>query len=189
MEIPGENIISQPFLTEEGYINPAAMNELTATITNIPKTYNRLAGDSEWNTQEWTFKHDIVGAFAKWVCRQSPYNVPDGLENVCKYLNVALKSCTDWSTADEMAKCSLVEINKWLYDILYEQGVEQFDAWNKCKKGRTPDIQFTFATDKRDLDYDFIDLDALLHNVCIEIRDERRVNKAFDEKFEKEQKL
>ena len=86
-----------------------------------------------------------------------------------------------------MQKCSLNDISKWLYEILYEQGIEKFDNWNKCKVGNTPDIQFTSAFDgRRNPDRDFIDLDALLRNVCVEIRDERRKNKAFDDKFDKE---
>lgn len=182
-----DEIISQPLTTEEGFLNPACMNELNDVIANLPKTYNRLTDDPEWSISknQWTFKKDIVGAFAMWACRQSPYGVPDGLENVCKYLNAALSSCTNWGNIG-MAECSLCDINRWLHEILYEQGIREFDNWNKCKKGNTPDIAFTSRYDGvKDPDYDFIDLDALLHNVCLSIRDERRKNKAFDEKFEK----
>ena len=62
----------------------------------------------------------------------------------------------------------MCEIKKMLFDIL--EGTEQFDAWNT----------------KECLGSDWLDLDALLHNVCISIRDERRTHKAFDDKFEKE---
>ena len=94
-EIKYDEIIQQPLLTDEGYLNPACMNELTYAINNMPKTFNRLAGDSEWDNKkdQWTSKQNIVGAFAMWACRQSPYGVPDGLENVCKYLNAALETC------------------------------------------------------------------------------------------------
>jgi hypothetical protein len=182
-------MLTQPLMTEDGYLNPACMNELESTINNIPKTYNRLAHDSEWSIRKnkWTFKTDIVGAFAMWACRQSPYGVPDGLENVCKYLNAALESCGNGWKNSGMQECSLVDINKWLYEILYEQGVIEFDKWNECKVGNTPDINFVSRYDgKRNPDRDFIDLDALLHNVCLTIRDERRKDKAFDDKFDKE---
>lgn len=180
-------MISQPLLTEDGFLNPACMNELADTIRNIPKTHDRLRGDPEWDSKEdkWIFKKDIVGHFAMMSCKLSPYGVPDGLENVCKYLNVALNSCGTWNEF-EMQEASLCEINKWLHEILYEQGVEEFDKWNECKVGSTPDIQFVSSMDgKTDPDRDFISLDALLHQTCVSIRDERRKNKAFDEKLEK----
>lgn len=182
-------ILSQPLLTEEGFLNQACMNELSAAISGMGKTHQRLRGDSEWDESKghWTTIDDIVGTFAMWACRQSPYGVPDGLENVCKYLHAALKSCAPWEEMAGMAQCSLCDINKWLYEILYEQGVKEFDAWNRCKVGETPEIHFTCAMDGRgDPDRQFIDLDALLHNVCITIRDERRRDRAFDERFDRE---
>lgn len=162
-------MLSQPLLTEEGFLNEGCMNELNCAIRNMPKTYERLSGDSEWADKKdrWTTRSHIVGSFAMWACRQSPTGVPVGLEKVCGYLNEALKNVSQWDTAG-MAEVSLCEINQWLYDILYEQGVSLFDAWNEGK--------------------DFIDLDALLSNVCTSIRDERRKNKAFDDKFEAEWK-
>jgi hypothetical protein len=181
-------MLSQPLMTEEGSLNPACLNELDATIAGMGKTHDRLRGDLEWDSAKdrWTFPHDIVGAFAMWACRQSPYGVPDGLEKVCKYLHAALKTATKWDTSG-MAECSLCDINKWLDEILYEQGVKEFDAWNKRKNGRDG-TGFCSATHSPSPDDDFIDLDALLHNVCLTIRDERRKNRAFDEAFDREHK-
>lgn len=177
--------IKQPFLTEDGFVNPAAMAELESSIMGTHKTHERLSGDPEWSTPHWTSRTAIVGAFAQWACRQSPYGVPDGLENVCKYLNECLKR--EWKWKMQMAELSLCDINRALYSILYEKGVSEFDAWNRCKTGNTPNIQFSSALDgERDPDRDFIDLDALLHNVCITIRDERRKDAEFDRKFEAE---
>lgn len=179
-------MLSQPLLTEEGALNPACMNELSAAIAGMGKTHERLADDSEWSEQQWVFPKDITGAFAMWACRQSPYGVPDGLESVCKYLHACLLKSVPWDV-NEMAKLSLCEINKLLYEILYEQGVEAFNAWNRCRVGDTPEMAFSSRFDgPSDPDRDFIDLDALLHNVSLTIRDERRKDKAFDEKFERE---
>jgi hypothetical protein len=177
--------LTQPLITPEGFVNPACMAELEGAISSMGKTHERLRGDPEWDCakDQWTFPKDIVGAFAMWACRQSPYGVPNGLESVCKYLNDALATVTEWGTAG-MAECSLCDINRWLHEILYEQGVEEFDAWNERKNGRDG-MGFSSAFDQPSLDDDFIDLDALLHNVCLEIRDERRQRRAFDAKFEK----
>src|SRR3990167_5532519 len=120
-------ILSEPLLTEDGLLNPVGMAELEVAIMGRQKTYERLAGDSEWSDRKdrWTFKSDIVGAFAMCACRQSSYGVPEGLENVCKYLNAALGSVTAWETAGN-TEASLCDINRWLYEILYKQGVAQF---------------------------------------------------------------
>lgn len=183
-------MISQPLLDSEGRINPACINELNSTILSIPPTYLRLTDDSEWNTPEITFWKEIVGAFAHSACLLSPYGCPDNLETICKYLVECLKReevFTGEMGKYGMGKISLCEINRTLHEILFD--IPEFKEWNHCKKGETPDIQFSCEFDgERDPDYDFIDLDALLHNVCLIIRDERRKNKAFDEKFEREWK-
>jgi len=171
-------MLTQPLTTEEGFLNPACMAELEGAIADMPRPHDRLRGDPEWDDArgQWTTPKDIVGAFAMWACRQSPYGVPDGLENVCKYLYACLKRIVEWPTAG-MRECSLCEINKWLYEILYDQGVAEFDAWNRCKVGDTPNFMVTSRYDGTpDPDRDFIDLDALLRNVCIQLRNERRNN-------------
>jgi hypothetical protein len=183
-----DEILSQPLTTEDGFLNPACLNELEGAISALAPTHVRLKDDPEWSEKKdrWTFRTEIVGHFAMWACRQSPYGTPDGLENVCKYLFASLKSCTDWGTHD-MAEVSLCEINRWLREILYDQGVSEFDAWNRCKVVDTPNLAFASAMDgPSDPDRDFIDLDALLHNVCVSIRDERRKNKDFNDRFEAE---
>jgi hypothetical protein len=180
-------MLSQPLLTEDGFVNPACMNELSAAIASIPATHVRLADDPEWSEKRWTFRKEIVGYFAMWACRQSPYGVPDGLENVCKYLYASLASAAKWIPSDSgMAELSLCEINRLLHEILMEKGVKEFDAWNVPKSGPTAELVFSSAFNTPDRDDDFIDLHALLHNVCVGIRDERRKHKAFYDKFEAE---
>lgn len=179
-------MISQPLMDSQGRLNPACMNELISTIGAMGKTHERLAGDSEWDLKkdQWTTPSEITGAFSKWACRQSPYGVPDGLENVCKYLHACLLKERKWETSG-MEELSLNEISRIIHSILYEQGVVEFNLWNRCRVGDTPDIQFSSRYDgKKNPDRDFIDLDALLHNVCLDIRDERRKNKAFNDKFD-----
>lgn len=181
------HMISQPLTDSEGRLNPACMNELEATIAGMPKSHQRLAAEPEWAVKKWTFRKDIVGAFAMWACRQSPYGVPDGLEDVCKYLNECLKTEFQWPTAG-MQELSLCEINKALHDILYDKGIVKFDAWNQKKRGKTAGVDFTSRFDnERHPDDDFIDLDALLHNVCLTIRGERRAFDEFNRKFEADQ--
>lgn len=181
-------ILKHPLTTEDGTLNPLCMGELAEAIDAFGTTHQRLKDDPEWSIPQWTFRHQITGAFAMWACRQSPYGVPDGLETVCKYLDASLKTAAEWKVGhptEGMAEVSLCDVSRMLHEILMDQGIEQFDAWNRCKVGDTPEIQFSSRFDgPGDPDRDFIDLHALLHNVCITIRNERREDARFDAAFE-----
>lgn len=70
---------------------------------------------------------------------------------------------------------------------MYEQGVVFFDKWNEPKDGSKTEIVFVSRySNKPNPDSDFIDLDALLRNVCIEIRNERRIFDKFNRKYEEQ---
>jgi len=181
--------LSNPLLTEEGYVNEACMNELSAAIKNMPPTYERLKDDEEWNTKRITSLSDITGGFAKWAIRQSSYAWPSGLENVACYLATFLKRDVKW---DEFgyAELSLCDINKLLYDILYEEKIELFDSWNVTKKDWRKDGYDNISdAEKSDPGYGYIALDALLHNVCLDIRMERRASDEFDRRLEVNQEV
>jgi hypothetical protein len=183
MENDDIDFLSQPFLTEDGFVNEACMKELNEAIRNIPPTYVRLKNDSEWNSKRCTSIKDIVGAFAKWAVQQSPFCCPDGLQNVLSYLYVCLKKDVGWDSFG-YAELSLVDINHLLYDILMEKGISSFDSWNVPEKDWRKEGKDGFPQDNPD--YDFIDLHALLHNVCLDIRLHRRESDAFNKKFEEE---
>jgi hypothetical protein len=180
-----DEVISEPFLTEDGFLNPACMNALGAAIDRSPPPYERFAGNAEWVKPRWIFYHHITAALAKWAIRQSPYHMPEHLMEVIGYLDACLRRDVKWNVLG-MAELSLCQISKLLHDILMDRGVTYFDAWNVPKKG-PHETKFTSAYDgPQDPDYDFIDLHALLHNVCLDIRNEHRASDAFDVKFEKE---
>ena len=183
-------MLQNPLLTEDGFLNEACMNELSGVIKNMPKSHDRLSNRPEWNVKKWTFLDDITGAFAKYSISQSPYNCPDNLEEVVNYLATCLERDVDWGECG-MVKLSLCEISKLLYDILYEKGITYFDNWNKPKKGGDVECVFVSRYGKPDPDYNIIDLDALLYNVCSDIRLERREadksHKEFEEKYGKEE--
>lgn len=128
----------------------------------MPPTYERLASDNEWNTPRLVFLREITGYLAHWAIRQidqsdqTPF--PPGLEVAIGFVDRCLRPRFD---TNEMAKLSLCDINKLLHETLMQEPF--FLAWNDAKilKG-------------------WIDLHALLHNVCISIRDERRTFDAFD---------
>lgn len=168
---PQIEMLTQPLLTEEGFLNEACMNELSAFLNNMPRTYERCKDDPEWNTKRWLFWRDIVGALALWSIRNIGNDVnapihPPNLEKVLGFVGACLRPKFDKSG---MAELSLCEINKMLFDILYDE-LDLFMRWNteEC------------------MGKHWLDLDALLHNVCLSIRSERRENDLFDKKFKED---
>lgn len=166
--------INKPLLNSDGSLNLDFLKELKQVIDSLPNVTPRLASDPEWNTKEenWTFRQEIIGAFALWACRLSPHGVPDGLEVVCKYLNECLKREYNWARMEELSLC---EIHRALDDILLKNGIKQFKDWAKAKSGKTDPTNFLTAFGGTHCpDDDFMDLNALILNVCMTIRDERR---------------
>lgn len=181
-------MLSQPLLTEDGFINPACINELENTIAKAPKTFERLADNKEWSTPRATFIKQIIAAFASNAITLSPYTVPENLETILKYLDRCLTSELlkngDNSGFDQMYNLSLCDINRLLYAVLYD--LEQIKAWNEPKNKTADKIVFTSRDSaKPDPDDDFIDIGALFHNTCLTIRSERREFDRFDAEFEK----
>lgn len=152
-------------------------------------THRRLSGDPEWNTSRPTFKHEITGALSKWAIRQAPIGIPDNLERVLGLVNACLDRMDIWDILPGFGNLSLCQINKILHDLLLDQGIKEFDDWNRSQaekdgKIKDPSVLFSSRYSQPNPYYDFIDLHALLHNVCLDIRAERRADDEFDRKFE-----
>lgn len=174
----GGEMLEQPLTNPDGSINPLCVGELMEAIDRAPSS---LAGNSEWTVRRWTNRSDIVGAFAMWACRQSPYGVPDNLESVCKYLHASLKTEVAWDS-NKMAELSLSGIEDMLRDILMD-GCSEFQAWNERKNKRDGHGFVSRISGPSHPDDDFIDLHALLRNTCVTIRNERREFDALNVKF------
>jgi len=174
--LPFENIemLTQPLTTEDGYLNEACINELSALIINMPETYERLAGEPEWATPWIVSDCDILSNLARCAV-QIWHGAPPDLVEVIGYVQACLKSGpfkneTDYTAGGRpfrMKRMSLCEINKFLWDVLGD--LPQFMAWNDVKQHEL-----------------WVDVHALLHNVCIEIRNERRHKLAFNRKFDRD---
>lgn len=166
-------MISQPLLTEEGFVNEACINELNAAIKNMPETWERLANDPEWSKKEVVSLSELMGALGKWMIRQYSGVVPVGFNSVIGYANAVLKKSVFKDVLDpahdyRSVYLSLCDINKLLWDTL-------------------GDLQaFKDLNDKDVVGEHWLDLGALLHNVCIDIRQSRRENADFDRRFKEE---
>lgn len=177
--LPVEKIemLGQPLLTEEGFVNEACLAELEAAIRDVPKTHERLAGNPEWSTRHPTSLGDIVGALAGNAVRQAGVRHPPGLDAVIGFLRACLVSGPFSSDAGAfgnaegdgivIATASLCDVNRWLWEFLGE--MPEIARWND------PDRMECF-----------IDIHALFHNVCLSIRNDRRHMLAFNRKFKRE---
>lgn len=177
-----DEIIEQPLFTEDGFVNEACLSELSEAIKNMPKTHDRLAGDEEWSRPQITHFREITAALAYWAIRQipdeyrekgqltytptnkSPRHMPN-LEKVISFLHECIRPKFD---EHGYANLSLCDVSEMLHGILYEQGVSHFDEWNQ------EEVVGRF----------WLDLDALLHNVCLSIRQDRRESASFLTQFE-----
>lgn len=181
-------MLPESMFTEEGFENPNFGPALAAAIDNMPETYERLADDPEWNTPRWTNYREVVGALAQWAirniaddtCADGPIDgpaFPPKFENVLGYVSACLKSqFMKLNTCDPLVGCaevSLCDINRMLHGILTIEEFAPFMAWNT----------------KEAMGLAWLDLSALLHNVCLTIRMERRENdrnyKEFEESWAK----
>ena len=169
--MPKVQMLTQPLLTEEGFINEACLNELEAAINNMPETYERLAGEPEWNVPAWTGANEIVGLLARWAIQQAS-GVPPRLADVTGFAIAAInrdQRFVSWGDIGRYAELSLCNINRLLWDILRD--LQAFNDWNEAEVMHPLGLQW-------------IDLSALLHNVCITLRNERREFAEFNSKFE-----
>lgn len=168
------HMLSQPLTTEEGFLNEACMNELAAAINNMPESWERLANYPEWCTKGWIFASDISGYLAGnavKLYKKCPPNLVSVVDYVatCLYREFEKRDhFKDKQLNDIICQLSLCEINKMLWDILGDLSI--FQEWN------TEEVMGKY----------WLDLSALLHNVCLDVRRSRRENKRFDDQFESE---
>lgn len=162
-------MLTQPLLTEDGFVNEACMNELAAAIDKMPPSYERLANEPEWSTPLFINYREIIGYFAHWAVRNIQGDdpaFPPGLEKMIGLLTAIIRPKFTILDAG-WANLTLCEINKMLHDALWEEPI--FQSWND-----------------REVISGWLDLHALLHNVCISIRNEKRESDRFNEQFDKE---
>lgn len=166
------HMLSQPLLTDEGFINEACMNELEAAIEKMPPTHVRLADNREWNTPQITHYRDITAGVAYWAVKQFagceptqpvPPHFAPGLENVVGFLSAVIRPKFDILG---YAQISLCDVSRMLHEVLFD--CDDFKAWNTSQ---------TLGTH-------WLDLHALIHNVCLLIRTDRREFHEFKQRCE-----
>ena len=165
----GIPIYEEPMFTEEGFVNPVFEAGFASAIEDAwADATRRCELDPEWNTPRWTHWREVVGYFTHWAVRQiechdkTPF--PPGLEKMIGYLSACIRPQFDKQT---MALLSLVDIERMLMEVLWP--METFQSWND-----------------REVLPGWLDLHALLRNVCCSIRNERREFDRFNARFDAE---
>lgn len=106
-------------------------------------------------------KNVVVGHFAMWAVRQSPYLLPEeldkGIEEFDKQLHSNIKA----------GNVTLIETTYSDLKGNIENAISNskiISSWNVSKKGSGPVFVSSYSEPKPD--YDFIDLDALSRNIA-----------------------
>lgn len=113
----------------------------------------------------------VIGHFAMWAIRQSPYNIPENLETACEKLRYELEP----TFIDEFIKVDWINIDTALRDAFKK--IPEIEKWNKPKSQHGGNI-FVTRHSNINPDDDFIDLGALARNVSMSVRGE-------EEKYDK----
>jgi len=164
-------MLTQPLLTAEGFVNEACINELNAAVRNMPESYDRLENNPEWSLPVCTVDIDILGALANSAVQRFGCCPPD-LELIIGYARECFRRdvFTDdhWDKTDKfrLADISLCDINRRLWEYIGD--LPQFMAWNDSE-----------------VHENWIDLSACLHQTCILVRNDRRHFRSFNEGFDR----
>ena len=106
-------------------------------------------------------KSVVVGHFAMWAVRQSPYLLPEELEkgigDFDKYLISNINAGKEY-----MIETTYKELRDIIRNAITKS--DTISLWNIAKKGTGP--IFVTRYDEPEPDYDFIALDALARNVA-----------------------
>jgi predicted oxidoreductase len=106
-------------------------------------------------------KSVVVGHFAMWAVRQSPYLLPDnldkGIEEFDKYLIYTVNACNEY-----LIETTYTELEDNIRKAITKSDI--ISSWNIAKKGTGNVFVSTYSKPKPD--YDFIDLDALARNIA-----------------------
>jgi len=117
---------------------------------------------------------DILGSFAMWAVRQSPYLYPDGLELAIKALSEELpKQIKFDSERYDFAEVNCDEIRNALDECFGK--IIFIKSWNQPKSGHDTPFVFCDRYSKPIPDDDIIDLDALSRNISHSLIAERLI--------------
>ena len=104
-------------------------------------------------------KNTVVGHFAMWAVRQSPYPFPGNISKGIAEFDAVIDFGEDW-----YKETTCKELEQLVCDAISKS--DTVVSWNSPKKGELPEFVFVDGYSEIDPDYDIIDLHALARNVA-----------------------
>ena len=123
------------------------------------KLTNKDISDNYRDNTFWFCKSTLLGKFAEWVVRQSPYDTPDIIKPL-KAFNTYLETRF---TRDMPESFTYKELSDFISEDVFEN-IADIEVLNHRKNGRDG-MGFCSRYDKPEPDDDFIDLSALARNI------------------------
>lgn len=106
----------------------------------------------------------VLGSFADWAVRQSPYPYPENLEEAIGLLNAHAEQTFFKDATYGFQKCELRELRDWLESFIENTPVVA--AWNVPKIDTGAEFRMVDRYSEPKADHDFIDLGALAKNIA-----------------------
>ena len=116
---------------------------------------------SEKKTPQTILKKVLIGHFAMWAVRQSPYLLPENLDKSIQEFDKHLISNIKIGDED-LIEATYTDLSKNIKDAISKSST--ILSWNVAKMGSGS--VFISPYSKVKSDYDFIDLDALARNIA-----------------------
>lgn len=128
---------------------------------NVQHIVNRK--HERFDRMVWAFKEDFTGALAKWLVKQSPYTVPDKLQNILTVFHERIPYDFD---QNGMARVSLATMTENINNVL--ELIPDMIALNKRKNGREGMGFSSRFSEDPEPDDNFIDILAVAQNITCE---------------------
>lgn len=143
----------------------------------------RMLSNPEWTAPRHYHLNSIVEAVAAGIIAGDPwyrgYQLPPNYEAVVNRAAAMLQDSPPGQLhGDEVLEVSLLDMKTWLKEVLTKDS--DFVAWNDAPGDCTTSRCSTTPEQRV-----FIDLDAAIQNIAINLRDQTRKSDAFDARFKK----
>lgn len=155
---------------------------LSGVLEDVIEQHNLgLKMDPEWNTAKYIHVSSILRAFVYGVLSadmwHTNYKLPPNFESVVNWIAFCIQR--KWPT-EEIPCVSILELEQLFREWAFEH--PDFKKWNESPNNTLISVvtRYSEIPDTRD----FIDLDALLRNAAVYVRNYHREFERFDSDFE-----
>jgi hypothetical protein len=164
-------------------INPENLNDIIEKVCQ--ESREALFDDPEWTTKKWFHIKTLIEAISVGIISADPYHFGYYLpKNYEKVMNYYIENIENIFNKQECIEICLIKIEGLNKKILMK--CPEFVEWNNIESPENARFidRYTPTYNNKQ----FMDLDAVLRNASVYLRDYIRKTEAFDKKFEEEWK-